>query len=112
MENDELLQLKTVYDELWHDAKTMVKDMTRSIKAVFFVGIMMFVIAVLQSLSAHQTYMKIVTGSVRTLDYFYLTVNVLSAAVLIVAGIWSLHEYYKLTNRYRRVIQMEKTIED
>jgi heme/copper-type cytochrome/quinol oxidase subunit 4 len=87
-------------------------DMTRSIKSVFFVGIMMFVVAILQSLSAHQTYMKIVTGSPRTLDYFYLTANVLGVIVLIVAGIWILREYNKLKNRYRRVIQMEKTIED
>ena len=31
MEDEELTQLKILYDELWHDARSMIKDMTRSI---------------------------------------------------------------------------------
>jgi hypothetical protein len=112
MENDELPQLKTVYDELWHDAKTMIKDMIRSIKAVFFVGYMMLTIALLTFLSAHQTYMKIVLGSTRTLDYFYLIAESLGVVIMIVAGIWCIRGYYKLKNRYRQIFEMEKTIED
>jgi predicted membrane channel-forming protein YqfA (hemolysin III family) len=112
MENDELTQLKTIYDELWRDAKTMIKDVTRSISAVFFVGIMMFVIAIFLLLSAHQTYMTIVGGSTRTLDYFYLIAESLGVVIMIVAGILFEREYYKLKNRYRRIIQLEKTIGD
>lgn len=112
MENDELPQLKTVYDELWRDAKTMIKDMTRSIKAVFFTGYMMLTIALLTFLSAHQTYMKIVLGSTRTLDYFYLIAESFGVVIMIVAGIWCIRIYYKLKNRYRRLIQLEKAIED
>ena len=32
----ELTPLKKVYDELWCDAKTMIKDMNANIKMVFF----------------------------------------------------------------------------
>jgi len=31
LEDEELAQLKTVYDELWRDARTMIKDMNRTI---------------------------------------------------------------------------------
>ncbi len=112
MEEDELIQLKTVYDELWQDAKTMIKDVTRSIKAVFFVGYMMLVIAFLQFFSAHQIYMKIVEGSTRMLDYFYLITISVGVVILIVGGIWSIRGYYKLKNRYKRIIQLEKKIGD
>ena len=111
MENDDLTQLKTIYDELWRDAKTMIKDVAQSIKAVSTMGSMMFVIAVLLSLSAHQTYMTIIGGSTRTLDYFYLIAESLGAVIMIVAGIWSVRWYNKLTTRYRRIIELEKTIE-
>jgi hypothetical protein len=112
MENDELPELKMVYDERWRDAKTMIRDMTRTIKAVFFMGYMMLTIALLLSLSAHQTYMKVVLGSTRTLDYFYLIAESFGVVIMIVAGIWSIRGYYKLKNRYRQIIQLEKTIEE
>ena len=110
--DDELIQLKTVYDELWQDAKTMIKDVTRSIKAVAWVGYMLFIIAFLQFFSAHQIYMKIVEGSTRMLDYFYLITISLGVIILIVAGVFSIRGYYKLKNRYKRIIQLEKKIGD
>jgi len=45
MEDETLAQLKTVYNELWRDAKTMIKDMNRNIKMVSLFGLAMFVIA-------------------------------------------------------------------
>jgi hypothetical protein len=112
MENDELPQLKTVYDELWSDAKTMIKDVTGTIKVVYSYSALMFVIAILMFLSAHQTYMKIILGSTRTLDYFYLAAESFFMIIMIVAGIWCVRWYNKLKNRYSRIIQLEKTFED
>ena len=66
MENGELAQLKVVYDELWRDARTMVRDMNRTIKSVFLVGFFMLLTAGMQFLSAHQIYMKIL-GRARAL---------------------------------------------
>ena len=112
MENGELTQLKVVYDELWNDARTMVRDMNRSIKSVFFVSYMMFVVAGLQFLSAHQMYMKILGGSTRWLDYFYLFGISLGVVVMIAGGIWTLHGYNVLKKRYARLSELEKTLED
>jgi TRAP-type C4-dicarboxylate transport system permease small subunit len=112
MENGELTQLKVVYDELWRDARAMVRDMNRSIKSVFLVGFFMLWGAFMQSLSAHQVYMKILGGSSRWLDYFYLYAISLGVVVMIVGGIVTLRSYNELKKRYARLSELEKTLED
>jgi len=112
MENGELAQLKTVYDELWSDARTMVRDMNRAIKSVFFVGFFMLWGAFTQFLSAHQIYMKILEGSTRWLDKFYLYTISLGVVVMIVGGIMTLRSHGELKKRYARLSELEKTLED
>ena len=112
MDEMELTPLKKVYDELWRDAKTMIKDMNASIKMVFFCGWLLFVVASLELLSAHQTYVRIAEGSTRGLDYFYLVMMLGSAVFLIGAGVLMIRYYKTLKNRYASVIQLKKTIED
>ena len=112
MENGELAQLKAVYDELWRDARTMVKDMSRMITSVYLAGVFMFATAGLQALSAHQIYMKILGGSTRWLDQFYLYAISLGVVVMIVGGIWTLRSYNELKKRYARLSELEKTLED
>jgi hypothetical protein len=112
MEDESLTQLKMVYDELWRDARTMIKDMNRTIKSVFLVSFFMFWGAGMQFLSAHQVYMKILGGSTRVLDYFYLTAISLGVIIMVVAGIWTLRSYNELKNRYARLIELEKRLED
>jgi hypothetical protein len=112
MENGELAQLKTVYDELWRDAKTMVRDMNRSIKSVYLSGFFMLLMACMQALSAHQVYMKILGGSTMWLDYFYLYAISLGVIVMIVGGVWTLRSYNELKKRYANLIDLEKTLEE
>ncbi len=112
MENGDLAQLKAVYDELWRDAKTMVKDMNRSIKSVFLVGFFMLWGAGMQFLSAHQVYMKILGGSTRWLDQFYLYAISFGVVVMIAGGIWTLRAYSELKKRYARLSELEKALED
>lgn len=112
MENGELTQLKTVYDELWRDARTMVRDMNRSIKSVYLSGFFMLLTAGMQALSAHQVYMEILGGSTRWLDQFYLYAISLGVVVLAVGGIFTLRSYYELKERYARLSELEKILED
>jgi hypothetical protein len=112
MENGELTELKAVYDELWRDAKTLVRDMNRTIRSVFLSGLFMLITAGLQTLSAHQIYMKILGGSTRWLDYFYLYTISLGVIVMIVGGVFTLRSYNELKNRYARLTELEKTLED
>ncbi len=111
MGDEELAQLKTVYDELWSDARTMVKDMNRSIRSVYLSGFFMLLMAAMQALSAHQVYMKIIEGSTRWLDQFYLYSISLGVIVMAIGGIYTLRTYNELKNRYARLAELEKTLE-
>jgi hypothetical protein len=111
MGDEELAQLKTVYDELWSDARTMVKDMNRSIRSVYLSGFFMLLMACMQALSAHQVYMKIIEGSTRWLDQFYLYAISLGVIVMAIGGIYTLRTYNELKNRYARLAELEKTLE-
>ena len=103
--------MKTVYDELWSDARTMVKDMNRSIRSVYLSGFFMLLMACMQALSAHQVYMKIIEGSTRWLDQFYLYSISLGVIVMAIGGIYTLRTYNELKNRYARLAELEKTLE-
>ena len=103
--------MKTVYDELWSDARTMVKDMNRSIRSVYLSGFFMLLMACMQALSAHQVYMKIIEGSTRWLDQFYLYAISLGVIVMAIGGIYTLRTYNELKNRYARLAELEKTLE-
>ena len=112
MENKELTQLKTVYDELWRDAKTLIKDMNNSITTVFLFGIVMFAVFIIEIGTVIEMYSKIAAGSTRALDLFYLVATAFGSIVTPVSGVMMLRFYYKLKNRYARLIQLEKTLED
>ena len=112
MENEELAQLKTVYDELWSDAKTMIRDMNRNITMVFLFGLVMLAMVPIVMGTVVEMYSKIASGSARALDYFYLVATAFGSVVMVVAGVMSLRWYYKLRNRYANLIRLEKTIED
>jgi len=112
MENNELAQLKTVYDELWRDAKTMIKDMNSGITMVFLFGLVMFAIFPMNLGTVLEMYSKIPSGTARALDYFYLVVTAFGSVVTLIAGIGMIRWYYKLKNRYAKLIQLERNIED
>ncbi|UCH71194.1 MAG: hypothetical protein JSV29_04305 [Candidatus Bathyarchaeota archaeon] len=112
MENKELAELKTVYDELWSDAKIMIKDMNNSITMVFLFGVVMFAMFTIEMGTAIEMYSKIASGSARALDYFYLVATAFGSVVTVVAGVTMLRWYYKLKNRYAKLIQLEKNLED
>jgi len=112
MEDEKLTQLKTLYDELWSDAKTMIKDMNRSITVVFLFGLTMFAIGPMNFGTVVEMYARITAGSTRWLDYFYLIGTSFGTVISVVAGVAMIRWYYKLKKRYAKLIQLEKTLED
>ena len=109
---EDLTPLKALYDELWRDAKTLVRDMNRTIKSVYLAGVFMLCTAGMQALSAHQVYMKILGGSTRWLDYFYLFSISLGVVIMTAGGIGFIRAHNELKERYARLIEVEKTLED
>jgi hypothetical protein len=56
--------------------------------------------------------MKILGGSTRWLDQFYLYTISLGVVVMVAGGIWALRAYNELKKRYARLSELEKTLED
>jgi hypothetical protein len=110
-EDKELVQLRTLYDELWEDARTMIKDMNRSISVFFWSGLVIVLLSITFFANAMQSLQNVLAGSTGVLDYLYLGVRLFAFVVMVLFGSSLLLWYRKLRNRYSRLVQMGKTIE-
>jgi hypothetical protein len=108
----ELLELKAVYDELWSDARTMIKDMKRSIYIYLFAGFITLVFSAIMIGTAISDWNKILSGNIGTFTYLYAIAGTLGSVIYPVFGILLIYWYNKLKNRYARLIQLETTIRD
>jgi hypothetical protein len=111
-EDKELPQLKALYDELWSDARTMIKDMKRSIFVYLFTGFITLVFSAIIIGTAISDWGKILSGGASTLTYFYAVVETPGAVFYVAFGILLLYWHNKLKNRYSRLIRIEKELED
>jgi len=111
-EEKELPELKALYNELWSHARTMIKDMKRSIYIYSFTGFITLAFSAIMIGTAISDWNKILSGSASTLTYFYAIVETPGAVFYVAFGIALLYWYNKLKNRYARLIRLEKTIED
>jgi hypothetical protein len=112
MENEELAALKTLYDELWRDARTMVKDLNKSITSIFLFGVVLVCMAPINLSMVIDMYSKIAAGSTSALNYFYLVSISVGVIVSVAAGVMMLRYYFQLKKRYAKVIELEKTLGD
>lgn len=112
-EKEEELQLRALYDELWHDAKTLVRDMSRSISMFQFAGIMLLLLALLSFLwVALGNLLEIWAGTRDILKIFNALFGTFASIVFIVYGARLIRWYYKLKDRYAKLLELESTIED
>ncbi len=111
-EMEDLTPLKNLYDELWRDAKTMIKDMNKGIKVVFFFGIVMFALVPIELGTTIRTYASISAGSTRWLDHLYLVGTAIGSVACLLAGVTYMRWYFMLKTRYANLIELEKTLED
>jgi uncharacterized BrkB/YihY/UPF0761 family membrane protein len=111
-EDNELAQLKALYDELWSDAKSMIKDMNRSISIYFFAGLITLAFSTIIIGIAVSDLNKILSNGASSLTYFYVIVEVPGAVLMIIFGVTLLYWYRKLRKRYQKLIEMEKKIDD
>lgn len=111
-ENEELSELKTLYDELWSDAKTLFKDMNRSIAMYLYAGFMTILLSVFAALLA-VTYLSALFSGISTpIVWFYSILETLSAVVTLAFGAKLLSWYLRLKTKYRKVIQMGENLRD
>jgi uncharacterized membrane protein len=111
-EDKELAQLEVLYDELWSDAKSMIKDMNRSISIYFFAGVITLAFSIVIIGTAVSDLTKILSNGAGSLTYFYVIFEVPGAILMIIFGVTLLYWYRKLKKRYSKLIAIEKKIDD
>jgi len=111
-EDKELPELKTLYDELWSDARTMIKDMKKSIFVYLFTGFITLVFSAIMIGTAISDWNKILSGSASTLTYLYAIAGTLGSVFYVPFGVALLYWHNKLKNRYSKLIKIEKELED
>jgi len=105
-------RLRDLYEELWQDAKTMIRDMSRSIGMYRLSGALLLILAVL-------TLFYIVPSSISKVleggEWWYYVgffSGVFGIIFYSLTGIQLLRWYSKLKNKYSKLLQLEKSIED
>jgi hypothetical protein len=111
-EDKELPELKALYDELWSDGRTMIKDMNRSIYVYLFAGFITLVFSVIIIGTAISDWNKILSGSATNLTYFYAIMEIPGAVFYVAFDVFLLYWYIKLKNRYSQLIKLERTIKE
>jgi hypothetical protein len=111
-EDKELPQLRAVYDELWSNARTMIKDMRRSIFVYLFTGFITLAFSVIMIGTAISDWSKILSGGASTLTYFYAIVETPGAVFYVAFGVLLLYWYNKLRKRYSKLVEIEKQLGD
>jgi len=109
-EEKELPQLKALYDELWSDARIMIKDMNKSIYVYLFAGFLSLIFSTIMIGSGISNWIKIFSGETNTLTYFYVIAETFGSVAYVIFGIMLLHWYRKLRGRYSKLIKMEKSL--
>ena len=106
----ELLQLKALYDELWSDARSMIKDMNKSVFVYLFAGFLSLVFSTIMIGSGTASWNKIFSGDTETLTYVYVIAETFGSVIYVIFGITLLYWYRKLKRRYSKLAKMEESL--
>ena len=109
MEDDKKLEdLKTIYDELWSDAKVLVKDMRKSVYVYLYAGLVTLIVALSSVISATPFYTLILIGKGNLLTWAFVIFEIIATIFVIAFGIRFIRWFLTLKKRYSKLIEMEK----
>ena len=111
-EEEELPQLKKIYDELWVDARSMIKDMSWSLDIYLISSIFIFCFGIATIFVAIAILMIPQAMAVIWLSPFIFILTFICGVCQIGFSVILLYWYSKLKSRYNRVIQQELTLGD
>ena len=105
--DDEMSNLKDLYDELWDDAKSLIKDMTGSISLYKYSGLLLLGLAIYPIYSLFN--IAFVFQTWFPIDLFILPIlsDLLAIVILTFFGLKLLRTYLKLKKRYSKLWKNE-----
>ncbi|MDH5390017.1 MAG: hypothetical protein OEX10_02560 [Candidatus Bathyarchaeota archaeon] len=111
-DTEEISKLNEVYEELWKDAKTLIKDMKDGILMYRFSSILIFLMAVLTFSLFINYFSRILAGSTALWDIFNVGTEIFAIFFFIILGYRLFRFYNKLKDRYAKLLELEKDLED
>ncbi len=107
-EDSGLEDLKTLYDDLWKDARTLAKDMYRSIQLYLLAGVFTLIYGFVILAYALVSWQRIYSGSTEIADYAAAIGETIGGVIQIIVGPLLIRWYFKLKSRYASLATMEK----
>lgn len=111
-DNEELPKLKEIYDELWSDAKTLAKDLSKSISIYVYASYLTWTVSFVIVLSFIANFVAVLAGSGGVWEWFNLVMGATGTIVTIVYGAKLFQWYRQLKRRYSKLIKLEKELEE
>jgi hypothetical protein len=108
--NQELSELKSVYDELWSDAKTLAKDMKKSIAIYLYAGYATLIIAFSALISALPFFLQVIYGAGDALSWSIVVFEIIATAIVLTFASFLFRWHKRLSRKYSKLIDLEKKI--
>jgi hypothetical protein len=104
---EDLTELKAVYDQLWADAKTLAKDLKRSIAVTAYACYVTLLVAFTSIISALPYFIRLWLGYRDGLTFFMAIFAVVGGAVIIGFAAKLLQWHSRLDKKYSKLIALE-----
>ena len=111
-DENEMSNLKDLYDELWSDAKTLVQDMAGSIKLYRNSS---YLLLAMNLYPIYWIYMRVFFIPIRFFNEGFLVATILELFAIVILtffGIKLQRVYLKLKGRYAKLLKMKSELED
>jgi len=108
--NKELPELKAIYDELWSDARTLAKDLKKSIVIYLYAAYATLIIAFSSLLSATPFFIQVGLGTANSFSWLVVFVEIILVAVVLGFALKLFGWHRHLARKYSKLIEMERKI--
>lgn len=108
--NKQLPELKTIYDELWSDARTLAKDIKKSITIYQYAGYATLIIAFSSLFSAIPFFLRVFLGTADLLVWSIIVVEIIGVAIVLGFALKLFRWHRHLEKKYSKLIEMEKKL--
>jgi hypothetical protein len=106
-ESTDLSELKAVYDELWTDAKSLAKDLKRSISLTLFSAYASLIIAFTSLANATPFFVKVATGNFDILSIGVVIFEIIGVSIVLYFALRLFKLHSKLEKKYSKLLKLE-----